>query len=348
MNAASREIDSLLSLSARIGRDPFLTQASNGNTSVKLDRVLWIKASGKWLSNALQEDILVPVDLELAKDCLRRQKDLTSMPMDLSGRNLSPSIETAMHAALGHRVIVHLHSVNSIAIAVRSDARQYLRRRLDGLQWEWVPYMLSGLPLARAVERVVRNSPRTDVIVLGNHGLIVCGNDCGRVEELLDDVEARLTLHPRRAPDFDHNFLRRFAQNSGWRLPEDTALHALATDAISQKIFSGGVLYPCQAIFLGSAEPYQYFYSGLYSEASKKLKCHRGEPFLVVDGKGVLVSEKIATAELETLLGLVHVLQRVDDAVAIRYLTSGELKAVSKVGAYRTPSLSFERPALSA
>src|SRR2546421_8655793 len=108
------EIDYLLSLSARIGRNRLLTQASNGNTSIKLDRVLWIKASGKWLSNALQEDILIPVDLALAKSCLRRNKDLRSVQSNSSGCNLRPSIETAMHAMLGHRVVVHVHSVNSI------------------------------------------------------------------------------------------------------------------------------------------------------------------------------------------------------------------------------------------
>ncbi len=95
------EIDCLLRLSARIGRDRLLTQASNGNTSIKLDQVLWIKASAKWLSNALQEDILVPVDLALAKNCLRRNRDFRSMQADSSVRNLSPSIETAMHVVLG-------------------------------------------------------------------------------------------------------------------------------------------------------------------------------------------------------------------------------------------------------
>lgn len=348
MKAESSEIDSLLSLSARLGRDRLLTQASNGNTSIKLDREMWIKASGKWLSNALREDIFVPVDLELAKDRLRRKNDLKSWTRDLSGHNLRPSIETAMHAVLSHRVVVHVHSVNSIAVAVRSDARQHLRRRLDGLRWEWVPYVPSGLPLAGAIERIVLNSPRTDVIVLGNHGLIVCGNDCERAEELLDKVETRLTLHPRRAPDVDHDFLRRLAQDAGWRLPDHPALHAIGTDAISRKIFSGGVLYPCQAIFLGGGDPYQYFYSGLDSGAGKKLKCRCGKPFLAVAGKGVLLSDNITTVELETLLGLVEVLQRVDDPAAIRYLTSGELKAVSKLGAYRTTSVSFETPALSA
>ena len=43
------EITSLRELSARIGSDPLLTQASTGNSSMKLDGVLWIKASGKWM-----------------------------------------------------------------------------------------------------------------------------------------------------------------------------------------------------------------------------------------------------------------------------------------------------------
>ena len=43
------ELTRLRELSARIGNDPLLTQASTGNSSIKLDDVLWIKASGKWM-----------------------------------------------------------------------------------------------------------------------------------------------------------------------------------------------------------------------------------------------------------------------------------------------------------
>ena len=44
------DISSLVDMSARIGQDPLLVQAGTGNTSIKLDGVLWIKASGKWLA----------------------------------------------------------------------------------------------------------------------------------------------------------------------------------------------------------------------------------------------------------------------------------------------------------
>src|SRR6185437_11806138 len=54
--AAAPEVNGLRRLSARLGRDPRLVQASNGNTSVKRDGTLWIKASGRWLANAMRED----------------------------------------------------------------------------------------------------------------------------------------------------------------------------------------------------------------------------------------------------------------------------------------------------
>ena len=54
----------LVRLSARVGRDPLLVQASSGNTSIKLEGVLWIKASGEWgkiYENNLTKTTGVPV-----------------------------------------------------------------------------------------------------------------------------------------------------------------------------------------------------------------------------------------------------------------------------------------------
>jgi rhamnose utilization protein RhaD (predicted bifunctional aldolase and dehydrogenase) len=53
------ELTRLRERSARIGIDPLLTQASTGNSSIKLEDALWIKASGKWMA----DDILIPLDL---------------------------------------------------------------------------------------------------------------------------------------------------------------------------------------------------------------------------------------------------------------------------------------------
>jgi len=170
------ELEMLRELTHRVGSNPLLAQASTGNTSIKLDGVLWIKASGRWMADAQQNEILIPLDLADVHQCLQRDLD----PAD---RYPGASLETAMHAILPHPVVLHVHCVNTIAWAVRGDARAQLHQRLDGLRWHWVPYVESGLPLARAVCNSLRADDAdfpADIFVLGNHGLVIAAENCQR------------------------------------------------------------------------------------------------------------------------------------------------------------------------
>lgn len=330
------ELNELLSFSAQIGRDPLLTQGFAGNTSIKVDGRLWIKASGKWLANALQEDIFLPLDLCQIRSSTHQQRATATTVTNLSGEELTPSIETAMHAILPQRVVVHVHSVNTLARAVRADAQEHLACQLRGLRWHWVPYVRSGLPLAREIERVAARSSGFDILVLGNHGLVICGDDCRSVEFLLKQVEVRMGLIPRRAPQYDRGSLLGFVDGSNWQLPEHTRLHSLATDEVSRGILANGSLYPCQALILGGAEAWRSFYSGLYCEASRNREhgsCNR--PFLVVKDKGVLLSNKITSTELEMLIGLAEVVQRIEQTAPIRYLIKAECEEVERLNVYR-------------
>ena len=315
MTGTATTLDSLLDLSVRIGRNPLLVQASSGNTSLKIDDTLWIKASGKWLAYADREEILVPVDLPECLECLRTSRSLTAKT------DLRPSIETFMHAILPQRVVVHVHSVNTIAWAVRSDATSQLSERLDGLRWQWIPYTLSGVPLARAIRAVSVDRPGTDIFVLGNHGLVVCGEDCDTAEALLFEVERRLAIRPRPAADAKPGVLERVARSSHWRLPDADMLHTLGADTISRRIVDRGVLYPCQAIFLGAALPHFASSKG-FSEIDGT------SPVVVVEGSGVLTNENITAAEWAMLNGFAEVVRRIDTSAPIRYLTDQEVHSV--------------------
>jgi ribulose-5-phosphate 4-epimerase/fuculose-1-phosphate aldolase len=242
------EIAELRELSARVGRDPLQVQASSGNTSIKIAGTLWIKESGKWLADAQDEDILVPLDLA---DVLRGEEIARG------------SVETAMHAVLPHRVVVHTHSVNAIAWAVRKDGAERLAGRLAGFRWRWIPYVASGRPLARAIEDALDVSPGTNVLVLANHGLVVCGDDCAGVERLLFEVEKCLAIEPRAEPD-----------------------------EIGMRIIDGGVLYPCQAIFLGP---------------------------------GARLEDSFTRTQRDMLSGLLQVARRIPEDAAVRYLSEAEL-----------------------
>src|SRR5712664_3179095 len=327
-----RELVSLRDLSARVGSDPLLVQASNGNTSIKLDGILWIKASGKWLAHATQEEMLVPLELAEVKESVLNDTEIASP--DTRKNELRPSIETAMHAVLRHRIVIHVHSINAIAWAIRLDGPGQLEERLAGLHWRWIPYAASGMPLAREVEKAAAGAPETDVLILGNHGLVVCGQDCRTAEALLGEVERRLAIIPRGFPKPDTAVLAMIARFSKWQFPDVESLHALGTDAVSRKILRGGVLYPCQAIFLGQTMPLLPP-AVVISKSSERFNGNDGTPaFVAVERSGVMLNEKMTSAERATLIGLMQVTQRTEESARLRYLKGVEVTDVLSKGAY--------------
>ena len=57
------ELKSFKDISFKLGSNSHLVQAAGGNTSIKSDGRMLIKASGTWLINSLDKDIFVEVDL---------------------------------------------------------------------------------------------------------------------------------------------------------------------------------------------------------------------------------------------------------------------------------------------
>ncbi len=327
-----RGVESLRDLSARIGSNPLLVQASNGNTSIKLDGILWIKASGKWLAHATQEEMFVPMELAEVKESIRRNMEIA--PRFALKGGLRPSIETATHAILRHQVVIHVHSINAIAWAIRLDGPDQLKDRLAGVNWQWIPYAASGIQLAREIEKAVASEPETDVFILGNHGLVVCGNDCHAAEKRLCEVERRLAIAPRRFPKPDTTVLATIARFSRWQFPTVDSLHALGTDAVSRKILRGGVLYPCQAIFLGPAMPL-FPPAVVLSKFTERLhRSDRTPPFVAVERSGVMLNERMTSAERATLIGLAQVTQRTEESARLRYLNGEEVTDVLSKGAH--------------
>jgi rhamnose utilization protein RhaD (predicted bifunctional aldolase and dehydrogenase) len=319
------EIRCLQQLSARIGADPLLVQASTGNASIKLDGILWIKASGKWLAEAEQHDILVPIELSHVKWCMEQDRDVAEEHNCCARNGLRPSIETSMHAVLPRRVVVHVHSINTIAWAVQWDGRAQLATRLEGLRWSWIPYVASGLPLAREIEKALACAPATNVFVLANHGLVICADDCEEAEALLNEVEARVAIEPRSAPEPEFSTLADLSKALDWRLPDLCVLHALGVDAVSRKIVSGGVLYPCQVIFFGPTTPIVRRPVPTPDVAERFAELAGTHSFLIVEGCGVIVNSDMTQAERALLTGLAQIVQRIGASEKVRYLDDSEL-----------------------
>jgi rhamnose utilization protein RhaD (predicted bifunctional aldolase and dehydrogenase) len=316
------DTEAIRDLSARLAANRLLVQASTGNTSIKVGDTLWIKASGLWLADAAAPDFLIPVALGRARSCLDTQNTIPETE-NVGGR--CASIETAMHAALPHKVVLHVHSVNAIAWALRTDALGALRNCLRGFAWQWIPYTLSGAPLARCVQEASRSNPKANVFVLGNHGLVVCGASCENAETLLQDVEKHLHIEPRPQVAAMPGLLptsKEYAR--GFRLPECPSIHGLAGDVLSRTILRGGALYPCQVLFLPST-----LFAGDRSLVMQLARSPEQTPeslgAVLLNKDRVLCSITMTQSQRELLFGLSEVVRRIYESSAVHYLSSGEV-----------------------
>jgi rhamnose utilization protein RhaD (predicted bifunctional aldolase and dehydrogenase) len=283
----------LLAVSERVGKDPSLVQGPGGNTSLKADGVMWIKASGTWLAQAREKSIMVPVDLArlLAAFEARDPACETCVDFamaDLNPSGLRPSIETTMHAVLPQAVVIHVHCVDTIAWACRADAANVLPALLDGLDWRLIRYERPGVPLTRRIREAI--GPATDVLILGNHGLVVAGKTVAEAEARLAEVCARLRRPVRAAPPADLDRLAAVCDVEGYGPARDSAVHAVGTDPERLAIARRGSWYPDHVIFLGAgtvvSDPGEALSAALARTGRQR------PPLVVVAGAGVLVARE--------------------------------------------------------
>lgn len=316
-------------LSAAIGRDPEQVQAAGGNTSLKDGEVLWVKASGMWLGDAAERDVFVPVRLPAVRRGIeRRDADPVSAAViaERNARGLRPSIETTLHALLPHRVVVHTHSVRAIAFAIRDAAEDLIAARLDGLAWCFVAYRHPGLPLTQGLEARLRAGP-ADVVVLGNHGLVVGGDTVEAAGGLLAEVERRLEVPARTASVAAAAGLERLASDLGLRLAKHAGSHALAADSQAIAWATAGSLYPDHVIFLGPAAASLTGDASQMGQAIEAARA-RGRHLFIVPGQGVLLERTSTRSADELALCLALVLARVPAGASARCLTADDEAAL--------------------
>jgi rhamnose utilization protein RhaD (predicted bifunctional aldolase and dehydrogenase) len=310
------ELIALRALSAEVGADPLLVQGPGGNTSLKHDGVMWIKASGTWLLHAEAQDIFVPVDHAALMSALGRNDPSCEactdfVRGDLCASGLRPSIETTVHALLPQRVVVHVHCVNTIAHAICRDGEARLKKVLTGFNWAWIPYARPGLPLAGAIS--ARLKPGLDVLVLGNHGLAVAAQTVAAAEALLRRAVKAVQRPVRDAPDADKTALDILLAGTPYRAAPNRDAHALATDALALARGRRAVFYPDHAVFLGV---------GVATDLAS------GEPLVAIPGVGVAIRDEAKPAIAPMGRCLADVMRRIaveDELVSLTAREIGEL-----------------------
>jgi len=190
-----------------LGADQRITNTGGGNTSSKTTEkdpltgkqveVLWVKGSGGDLRTSTRENFssLYQDKLVGLQDiyAARSDKGLKAQAEDdMVGMfthttfNLNPrpsSIDTPLHSFLPGKHVDHMHPNSIISIAASKNCRKMTDEIFDG-KMEYVPWMRPGFELGLAMQEISRKNPKTQAIMMGQHGFISWDDDDKKCYEL--------------------------------------------------------------------------------------------------------------------------------------------------------------------
>lgn len=311
---------------AELGEDITAIQGSGGNTSIKFDDIMHIKASGTWLSDAQKTNIFTRVSVKSVIEVLNNGEE-SFISID-SGNTLRPSIETPLHALLPHAVVIHAHCVNTIAYSLYHNSKESLGNALSDFSWQFVPYARPGLPLAKAVQKAIQSTDKYDILILKNHGIIVGGSDVDDAFSRFEAVRKSLSLSARPIFDFEYDFLSS-KNDMQWIVPKDKLLHSIATDINSLNIATQGVLYPDHVVFLGPFIPIAHKGESVSQALSRLKKAWGEEPkYLVYPKNGIIISPTNGHGHNALLQALALVCGRIEPNTKICTLTSEDVSSL--------------------
>ena len=307
-----------IDLSAMIGKNYMFVQGAGGNSSYKDNNKMWVKASGKWLSTAAEENIFVIVDLNIIQQNIKTNNTNPLEGSYAESNNLRPSIETTLHALMRHKVVFHSHPIELLSLLILDDAELKLKELLKDFNWAWVPYVRPGEELTNKVQEVVQDN-KVDVLLLGNHGLVVGAQDALKASKIMGKILNCCKRNPRKSSLLLNNEISKLAIKLDMKLPKYKETHLLAIDETSYNYCNKkiSVLYPDQAVFLG---PKLSCINNI-----NKYRTNNDSDYLIIKDCGVLIS-KDARGDIDEMLRChAEVLNRVNAIDKLNYLSKNEV-----------------------
>jgi len=291
----SRTGNLLKNYCSKIGKNSLLVQGAGGNASWKHNNILWVKASGTWLVDAIKKDIFVPIDLVHLQQEISNN-NFSSVPRVIGDSNLKPSIETLLHALMPHKVVLHLHAIEILSHLVRFNPEIIFSKLIDtSINWSLIEYFKPGEDLAREVSKSLRDNSNIDVVFLKNHGVVIGGKSVEDIEKILKKLLISLKNNKNKLI----NKVTSSVKINNYALSLDSDINQLAINKnLSKRLSKEWALYPDHVVFLGS-HPIICSYP-MNKEDIKKI--HLNKPgFVFVMGHGVLESNKVTKSQKSQL-----------------------------------------------
>ncbi len=207
-----KALNELIDISRFYGNNKDFTIASGGNTSVKNDEVMYVKASGFELGK-IGEEGYVAMDRQLldklktrsySADEKNREAEVKSDLLKsriLPELNQRPSVEASVHHAIRYKFVIHMHPTLVNAVMCARNAQRSIEE-LYGDEAVFVPYITPGYILYKEIENLNENYYRANgkfpqLFFLQNHGVFVGAETTEEIKEkynwIIDKIKAKIS-----------------------------------------------------------------------------------------------------------------------------------------------------------
>ena len=243
----NNSINDLISLCNIYGERFDLTQAGGGNTSVKVDDIMFIKASGFHLTQVTEKSGFVPIQNNMLKNDILLNKLKPIVSYNFTG-SLRGSIETYMHAIL-KKYTVHLHPIQVNKILISKQCEDFIKKFFPNSLL--IEYDTPGINVCNKIMSVYNNE---EIIFLKNHGIIITTNDYDTLiptlESLLNIFETNLQINVDKYKYVNQisKYVNKNYENVSY-LCEDKIINQYLHD--KRQLFQEKITFPDALIFCG-------------------------------------------------------------------------------------------------
>ena len=210
-----KALERLIQASKMYGNNTDMVLVGGGNTSVKDEEVMYVKASGHALGS-IDVTGFVKMDMKAMRaiwkktysaDTEQREEEVLAdmMAARCEGETARPSVEALLHSLLKDPFVIHMHPglVNGVTC---SQTGEQTIKRLFGDRSVWIPLVNPGYILAKVVKDAIEKHEADtgvypDMIFLQNHGVFVSGETLERVNAVYEEIMDRLGKELKRTPD---------------------------------------------------------------------------------------------------------------------------------------------------
>jgi HAD superfamily hydrolase (TIGR01549 family) len=187
-NEIHNELIKLKQISKYCGERFDLVQAGGGNTSVKINNLMFIKASGYNLTNIDENNGYVAMNNETLLNDIYNNTIKEVTEYNFIG-NKRGSIETFMHSIL-KKYTIHLHPIQVNRILVTKEAKRIINEIYPNSLV--IDYFTPGIKVCNEIKEKYNNE---NVIFLINHGIIITCDNYYEIYKILEEVLCKFEIY---------------------------------------------------------------------------------------------------------------------------------------------------------